>query len=308
MDGRNSHHRFKNHAIMNTSLDQNVKQDVRKFYDDIGWKEIGEGVYQNARYEDLRPVSWEYIHKCHLRVGRYLSPTGKYLLDAGSGPIQYPEYLEYSQGYQARVCADISIVALAEARQRIGDRSTGGQGMFVVADLANLPFRHDTFDGVVTLHTIHHLPLKEHSQAYQEVHRVLSPSRTAVVVNGWQDSLLMRFFVVPIKWKNRTRKRIKRTIDNLRSGQPASGHTIPKTRVKGTYVIKHDADWLKSEIGSIMQLDIFVWRSVSVRFLRGYIFPHLGGKWLLSKLYNLEERFPHFLGEHGQYPLIVIRK
>lgn len=308
MGGRNYRHRLQNQVIMNTSLDQNVKQDVRQFYDDIGWKEIGEGVYQNARYEDLRPVSWDYIHKCHLRVGRYLSRTGKYLLDAGSGPIQYPEYLEYSQGYQARVCADISIVALAEARQRIGDRSSGGQGLFVVADLANLPFRDDTFDGVVTLHTIHHLPLEEHSQAYKEVYRVLSPSRTAVVVNGWQDSLLMRFFVVPIKWKNRTRKWLKRTIDNLRNGQLTAENPKPKTKVKGTYVIKHDADWLKSEIGSIMQLDIFVWRSVSVRFLRGYIFPHLGGKWLLSKLYDLEERFPHFLGEHGQYPLIVIRK
>lgn len=299
---------MKNHVIMKTSLDQNVKQDVRKFYDDIGWKEIGEGVYQNARYEDLRPVSWEYIHKCHLRVGRYLSQTGKYLLDAGSGPIQYPEYLEYSKGYQARVCADISIVALAEARQRIGDRSTGGQGMFVVADLANLPFRNDAFDGVVTLHTIHHLPLEEHRLAYQEVHRVLSHSRTAVIVNGWQDSLLMRFFVVPIKWKNRTRKRIKRYIDSLRSGQQTAESPKPKAKVKGTYVIKHDAEWLKSEIGSIMDLDIFVWRSVSVRFLRGYIFPHLGGKWLLRKLYDLEERFPRFLGEHGQYPLIVIRK
>jgi SAM-dependent methyltransferase len=129
---------------MNTNSELNIKQDVRKFYDDIGWKEIGEGVYQNARYEDLRPVSWDYIHKCHLRVCRHLSPNGRYLLDAGSGPIQYPEYLEYSRGYQARVCADISIVALAEARQRIGDRNSGGQGLFVVADVANLPFRHYT--------------------------------------------------------------------------------------------------------------------------------------------------------------------
>jgi SAM-dependent methyltransferase len=158
---------------MKTSSELEIKQDVRKFYDDIGWQEIGEGVYQNARYEDLRPVSWEYIHKCHLRVGRHLIPEGRLLLDAGSGPIQYPEYLEYSQGYQARVCADISIVALKEARQRIGDRSSGGSGLFVVADIANLPFRRDAFDGVVSLHTIHHLPIEEHKQAYQEVYRVL---------------------------------------------------------------------------------------------------------------------------------------
>jgi hypothetical protein len=293
---------------MKTSSELEIKQDVRKFYDDIGWQEIGEGVYQNARYEDLRPVSWEYIHKCHLRVGRHLIPEGRLLLDAGSGPIQYPEYLEYSQGYQARVCADISIVALKEARQRIGDRSSGGSGLFVVADIANLPFRRDAFDGVVSLHTIHHLPIEEHKQAYQEVYRVLAPTNSAVVVNGWQDSVLMRYFVRPIKWRNRTRKRIRKSIKNLRDGRSNSGDASPKPKGKGTFVSKHDAEWLKKEVGSLMQLEIFVWRSVSVRFLREYINPDLGGKWLLQKLYDLEERYPHFFGEYGQYPMIVIKK
>jgi hypothetical protein len=293
---------------MKTSSELEIKQDVRKFYDDIGWQEIGEGVYQNARYEDLRPVSWEYIHKCHLRVGRHLIPEGRLLLDAGSGPIQYPEYLEYSQGYQARVCADISIVALKEARQRIGDRSSGGSGLFVVADIANLPFRRDAFDGVVSLHTIHHLPIEEHKQAYQEVYRVLTPTNSAVVVNGWQDSVLMRYFVRPIKWRNRTRKRIRKSIKNLRDGRSNSSDTGPKPKGKGTFVSKHDAEWLKKEVGSLMQVEIFVWRSVSVRFLREYINPDLGGKWLLQKLYDLEERYPHFFGEYGQYPMIVIKK
>ena len=91
-----------------------VKAQVRQFYDAVGWKQIGEGVYQNARYEDLRPVSREYIHHCHLRLGKYLPPAGRFLLDAGSGPIQYPEYLEYSRGFQRRVCLDISRLALVE--------------------------------------------------------------------------------------------------------------------------------------------------------------------------------------------------
>lgn len=289
---------------MNTNSDTQIKQQVRQFYDDIGWQEIGEGVFQNARYEDLRPVSWEYIHRCHLRVRRYLSPNGRYLLDAGSGPIQYPEYLEYSRGYQARVCADISIVALAAARQKIGDRSSSGQGLFVVADVANLPFRRDVFDGVVSLHTIHHLPIEEHSLAYQELFRVLAPSKSAVIVNGWQDSSIMRMFVKPIKWKNQTRKRIRKKLNNYRGKQSKS----PKDTSKGTFVNKHNANWLKKEVGSQIHLEIYVWRSVSVRFLRAYIFPNLGGKWLLRQLYNLEERFPHFMGEQGQYPLIVLEK
>jgi hypothetical protein len=100
--------------------EDSIKKDVRQFYDQVGWQKISSGVYQNAEYEDLRPVSRAYIHKCHLRVNRHLNPQGKYLLDAGSGPIQYPEYLTYSEGYQYRVCLDISIVALMDARERIG--------------------------------------------------------------------------------------------------------------------------------------------------------------------------------------------
>ena len=124
---------------------ENSKQQVREFYDQIGWSQVGDGLYQNARYEDLRPVSRDYIHNCHLRVNRHLAPTGDFLLDAGSGPVQWPEYLGYSEGYRFRVCADISITALKEARKRLGDK-----GLVVVADIANLPFKPETFDGVVT--------------------------------------------------------------------------------------------------------------------------------------------------------------
>ena len=38
-----------------------VKQEVRQFYDEVGWKLVSSDIYQNARYEDLRPVSRRYI-------------------------------------------------------------------------------------------------------------------------------------------------------------------------------------------------------------------------------------------------------
>ena len=174
--------------------DNNVQQEVRRFYDAVGWHQVSEGVYQNAQYEDLRPVSREYIHKCHLRINRYLSHSGKYLLDAGSGPIQYPEYLTYSEGYQYRVCLDISIVALMDARDRIKSH-----GLFVVADIAHMPFKNDVFDDIVSLHTIHHLPPEEYRPAYFELKRVLKPGGTAVVVNGWSDSAFMRIFRFPMR-------------------------------------------------------------------------------------------------------------
>ena len=284
-----------------------IKKQVREFYNQVGWQLVGEDTYQNAHYEDLRPVARPYIHDCHLRLLRHLPSSGKYLLDAGSGPIQYPEYLEYSKHHQYRVCADISIQALQEARTRIGDH-----GLFVVCDIANLPFKPDTFAGVVSLHTIHHLPENEHLQAYGELYRVLQPGSAAAIVNGWPAPRLMRWANPLIKLGNRLRN-----ISNRLAGQkPAAPKTSPKNRqgredegsAKGTFTNRHDAAWIRSVVGEQMPVEIFVWRSVSVRFMRSLIHPQLAGRAWLRLIYALEERWPRWFGEDGQYPLIVVRK
>ncbi len=282
--------------------DAGVKQRVRQFYDRVGWQTVADGTYQNARYEDLRPVSSEYIHRCHLRVKRYLKDSGRYLLDAGSGPVQYVEYLTYSEGYARRVCVDISIVALQEARQRIGDH-----GLFVVADVANLPFKSEPFEGIVSLHTLHHLPLEEQGKAYEELYRVLKPGCSAAVVNGWTDSPLMR----RMNWLVRGTERLGARFSRRRSEPAPAALQDPMPKEKnpvGTFVNKLDAAWLRSRIGGKMQYEIYPWRSVSVRFLRAVIHSATGGRLWLRLLFWLEERFPRFFGEKGQYPIVVIRK
>jgi SAM-dependent methyltransferase len=286
--------------------DAEIKQQVRQFYDQIGWQQVSGGVYQNARYEDLRPVSQAYIHNCHLRINRHLKPNGKYLLDAGSGPIQYPEYLTYSEGYHYRVCLDLSIVALQEARQRIGQR-----GLFVVADVANLPFKPAAFDGVVSLHTLHHLPAADQEHAYTGLYSLLAPGSSAVIVNGWTDSPLMRFSQPLVSLMERTgkwvaRRRGKEGVAEL-SHKP-SNEKSKDSRPTGTYIQKLDAAWLRSLLKDRMDFEIRVWRSVNVRFLRAVVHAPLGGRLWLGLLYWLEERFPHFFGEKGQYPLVIMRK
>lgn len=284
-----------------------IKKQVREFYDQVGWQLVGEDTYQNAHYEDLRPVARTYIHNCHLRLLRHLPSSGKYLLDAGSGPIQYPEYLEYSRGHQYRVCADISIKASQEARARIG-----AHGLFVVCDIANLPFKRDAFAGVVSLHTIHHLPEDEHLQAYNELYRVLEPGSSAAVVNGWPAPRLMRWANPLIKFGNRVRNGLQRLSEQKPEVQKARKKDRltgdPDQTAKGTFTNRHDAAWIRQEVGAQMPLDIFVWRSVSVRFMRSLIHPQLAGGAWMRLIYALEERWPRWFGENGQYPLIVIRK
>jgi ubiquinone/menaquinone biosynthesis C-methylase UbiE len=282
--------------------DAKIKAQVRHFYDRVGWQQEGGGLYQNARYEDLRAVSSEYIHRCHLRVGRYLLPEGKFLLDAGSGPVQYPEYLTYSSGYTYRVCLDLSIVALIEARMRIGEH-----GLFVVADVANLPFRSEAFDGIVSLHTLHHLPAVDHKRAYEDFFRTLKMGANMVVVNGWTVSPLMRLFKPLMNGMDRLGRLLSRRSIRL-EGPPEEKQEKPTSeKPTGTYVKKMDAETLKRELAG-MNVEIRAWRSLSVRFLRSVIKEKLGGRLVLKAVFRLEEWFPHFFGRVGQYPLVIIRK
>ncbi len=272
-----------------------IKQEVRHFYDRVGWQTEADGMYQNAQYEDLRPVSAEYIHRCHLRVTKHLKSCGKFLLDAGSGPVQYPEYLTYSEGYQRRVCADISPVALQEARKRLGDH-----GFYVVMDVAHLPFKDDAFDGVVSLHTLHHLPAAEQILAYEDIHRVMAPDSTTVVVNGWTDAPFMRRMDRLVRLMERFNR--KKSL----AASPASQEK--KESPSGTFVQKINITWLINEVANHIPLEVYVWRSTSVRFLRAVIHPWLAGRLWLKLLYALEERYPRWFGENGQYPLVVIKK
>ena len=243
-----------------------LKRRVQDFYDSVGWKEIGEGVYQNARYEDLRPVSHPYLHRCHLRVGRFLPPEGGLLLDAGSGPIQYPEYLTYSQGYAHRVCVDLSIRALREARRRIGEH-----GLFVVADIARLPFKSGVFEGVVSLHTVHHLPAEEQRTAFDDFDRTLKPGGRAVVVYSWgEHSPLMRLAGPAMGLATAVLRGYRRlagtTPSALRTVKAPRAEASNLIRASGTFTYKHDFKWIRSELGHLSGLDIVVWRSVSTRF------------------------------------------
>lgn len=316
-----------------------VKEQVREFYETVGWRRIGEGLYQNARYEDLRPVARQYLRRCHLRVARHLPASGKYLLDAGSGPIQYPEYLEYSKGFQYRVCLDLSRLGLAEARQRIGPH-----GLFVVGDVAHLPFVGEAFEATVSLHTIHHLPPEEHRLAFQEFLRALRPGGRGVVVYSWGPrSGLMRLARPLIAVANRLRRiyaRARRVeaeatvnrkpagaeaasgevIEAQRNaaaeaepGRPADGHPDPDAasrllRQPGTYTFKHDYGGLRRALEDFPSSQIRVWRAVSTQFLRSFVHPRLQGERLLRLLYWLEERLPRTLGRHGQYPMIIFDK
>ena len=277
--------------------EHNIKQEIGRFYNEVGWQMEQDGNFQNAQYEDLRPVSAEYIARAHARVARHLPKSGRYLLDAGSGPVQYDAYLQYSEGYERRVCLDLSFVALKQAKTKLGAR-----GWCVVADIAHLPFKPEAFDGIVSLHTIHHLPADEKPGCYLGLYERLTPGGSMVTVDGWSEHKLKKTWTRLVRLAERLRR-------DKKPGQAAGAQSAPaENKPAGTYVVKNSAAWFKAAVGSRLPAQILTWRSVSVHFLRTVIQPEWGGKFWLKVLYRLEEWFPSYFGENGQYPLIVIKK
>ena len=202
-----------------------------------------------------------------------------------------------------RLCLDISIVALIDARERIGEH-----GLFVVADVANLPFAPEVIDGLVSLHTLHHLTAEDYLPAYHELRRVMKGGARAVVINGWGDSSLMRFFRYPMLFMERLTKKNAASKSAEAHEQTTEPKAEAKSKPEGTFVHKLDADGLRKLLGKDFPVEIRVWRSVSVRFLRAMIQPYLLGRFWLALLYGLEELFPRFFGEKGQYPMITFTK
>jgi SAM-dependent methyltransferase len=271
-----------------------VTTGLQRFYDDIGWNS-GEDVFEDAEiFEDLRPVSAEYIHRCHLRVGDHLPASGDLLLDAGSGPVQFSEYLAYHAGFRKRLCIDTSLNALRQARARLGDR-----GIYVQADLTRLPIADQSVDAAVSLHAIYHVPAELQEKAFLELHRVLKPGGRAAIVYSWAQPPLWRLVDAP----NAVKLRLQRLRDRLRGGPGADEETDREDA--GFYFHPFSADWFASRPWPFPPR-FAVWRLISIPALKFYVHPWLGGRWLLRMLFRAENRWSTQLGLHAAYPIILI--
>jgi ubiquinone/menaquinone biosynthesis C-methylase UbiE len=285
------------------------KKILQDFYDQVGWHKSGKddaNVFVDAlKWEDLRPVVSEYIHNCHLRVNRYIKKQGQYLLDAGSGPVQYQDYLTYSEEYQFRICLDISYLALKEAKRKLGDK-----GICILGDITNIPLKDNSVDGAVSLHVIYHVPKDEQLMAIREIHRVLKPEASAAIIYSWPNSQLMLRFL----WYRRVNKSIRKFIQKIKAfvksilriekrQSNAQQSSVPET----PYHYTHNQSYFETQLTG-MGLQILVWRSVSVAFMRAYIHPWLFGTSFMRWIYRREEKNPQKYGRIGQYPLFVIKK
>jgi SAM-dependent methyltransferase len=254
-----------------------IEDQVRDFYERSGWQADAAGETADARlWEDLRPCAAEYVSACRRKVREYLPESGELILDAGSGPIQYPEYLEYSSGFARRVCVDLSQRALDEARKKLGDR-----GDYFRASLLELPFPEDHFDAAVSLHTIYHIEADRQERAVREILRVVKPGARAVIVYANPDRLVARL------------KRLVR-----RQASPDSGPI---------YFFAHPLSWWKT-FSDEAAVEIVPWRSLNANESRRLVPDNALGAGIFRALLAFERTSPRLATRVGCYPMIVLTK
>ncbi len=104
--------------------------------------------------------------------------SGARVLDLGCGAgVPYTAYL--SERFDA-VGVDISRGQLALAR-RLVPRAT-----FLLADMSSLAFKPASFDGIVALYSIIHVPKEEHEPLLLRLYDFLRPGRRLLAVLGAQ--------------------------------------------------------------------------------------------------------------------------
>lgn len=278
--------------------------EVMQFYDEIGWAQAQSGDFADAElFEDLRPVTAAYIHNCHMRVKRHLPPSGKYLLDVASGPLQYDEYLTYSEGYDYRICGDISLTALRAARRKLRDR-----GIYVQCDITRLPFKDGAVDAAISLHTIYHVPENLQLSAFREIERVLVAGGSGVVVYSWGKHSIAMVLAAPSirRLANALLPEVIAAKLRRRAGRNLGASDLAELGPE-LYFRPHSHRWFRDNVAAGSAWEILVWRTVDVAFMKRYIRSERGARFL-QRLFRWEDAKPRLFGRIGQYPMLVLHK
>lgn len=271
---------------MKTGKDS-AENSVSEFYGKVGW-ETRDGLTEDARrFEDLRECAREYVRGCRLRVLRHIPDGGDRLLDMASGPIQYPEYLEYSRNFGKRYCVDLSAAALESAKRKIGDH-----GVFLCGSFLDIPLEENHFDCAISLHTIYHIDRDRQEEAVRKLVRVTRPGKNVVIVYSNPDRIACRLL------------RLARKLGNaFRASRPVA-ETGRKTEL---YFFDHPLPWWE-RFRDVAEIRMYPWRALHPDEQKRLVPDNGIGKRMLGILFRLEDRFPAFFTKHFCYPMIVLTK
>ncbi len=273
------------------------KKRVFDYYNEVNYKiKDALRIYEDSpKWVDFRAVSSKYLKKSFSKASDFYPAEGKYLLDIASGPIGLTEYMELSASYEYRVCVDISINALIQAK--INMDKAGKKGIYICGDITNIPLQPDCMDTVLSQHTLYHIPKKDQLTAVNELYRVAKPGSKIVIIYSWfYHSWFMNISLNIIQ--------LYRIIRHF-AGKLYVRMTNSKPRL---YFYPHPPSWFRKSFEFSKDIEFYCWRSTNKYFLNLYIHKWLFGEAILNKLIALENKYSKFMSTFGEYPAIVITK
>ncbi len=276
-------------------MSDHVEEQLRSFYNQKGWSEDSAGnTLDAALWEDLRPVAVTYVRDCRLRLLPYLNNGGQKILDAASGPIQYPEYLEYSKNFKIRTCVDISQAALDRAQEKLKEH-----GEYVCCSILDLPFESSSFDAVVSLHTIYHINESLQQKAVSELIRVAKPEAPILVVYSnpqpWYARLEGFFLLWPLA-PGIIRRLFRTSANSNLADEPAPVYFFPQK-----------LEWW-NQFNNICEVKVVSWRFLTAEQSRSWIPDNFLGDWMFKGIKIFENAFPKIASRWCIYPMIILRK
>lgn len=272
------------------NANEEAAESIQAFYDEEGWQVDEDGLYGDTRaFVDTRGAMLSFTRKCITRLNRHFQKGGKYLLDAGSGPIAHKELLPYGEKFEKRICLDLSAEALRHARAKLGDR-----GVYVQGDLTKLPLKDNSIDAITCNHVLYQIPEALQLEAFRELWRVLKPGGVAVVIYLFWPYAPIPYRLEQIAkrlgWKNKT---------------PVA--EAPNSEETGLCHEPHERSWFEAQNWPFRySYDTF--RVVDNPFMRRYISDDWTGHLFVNALYALQTIAPGLCGKHGAFPAILIHK
>ena len=253
-------------------------------------------IYEDSpKWVDFREVSSTYINNSFTKAACYYPKQGRFFLDIASGPIGLAEYMALADGYELRICVDISINALIKAKENI--ERAGKRGVFICGDITNIPIQDNSCDTVLSQHTLYHIPKNDQSIAVKELYRVAKPEAKIVIIYNW-------FYH---SWFMNISLNIIQVYRILRHFAGKLYVRIFKSKPR-LYFYAHSPRWFKRNFEFSSDIEIYCWRSTNKYFLDTYVHKWLFGKHLLNWLMGIENKHSKFMGLFGDYPAIVITK
>jgi SAM-dependent methyltransferase len=262
-----------------------VDKSVNEFYDETGWNLVGDSTTDALINENLTEVARKYVHNIRAKIVNELGAGGN-LLDVGCGPIQYPEYLEYSKNFDKRICVDLSSKALDVAKSKIGNH-----GAFFLGDYLDIRTGYEPYSGATLVNVLYHVDIALQEKFVRKVLSELEIGAALVVVYSNPNSLSSRLTSILVFVK-----KIFRVVFHCKKfNSLANPIYFKRHSINFWHLFENESD-----------VKIMAWRTFSPAIEKVIFRKFLLGSKLLDLLFRLEKQ--KFWAKIADYQIVTLKK